>query len=518
VRRSLLASLLLLSALPAASASADVSLQRVGDFVEPVHVSGAPGDSERLYVVEQRGTIQVVRNGVASQFADLTAEVRGTGDPGAGGEEGLLSIAFAPEFQTSRLLYVYYTQADGQANRIDELRAPTGDAVDPASRRTVLAIPHTTANNHNGGQIAFGPDGLLYAAPGDGGSTPNAARDETSLLGKLLRIDPRGSAPGQYTVPADNPFVGVPGARGEIWGEGLRNPFRFSFDRATGDLVLGDVGQGTTEEINFLANAAGRGRGADFGWDECEGSFVTGSTTTPCNQPGTVLPVLNKFQTEGYQSIIPGYVVRDLSLPSLHGRLVYGDYFVDRPRSALVSSTGASDDREIGPQVTISGLSGFGQDAGGCLYVASRLGPVHRLVENDARIPCAAATATPIAGGPGADRREPGLRARAQRRQRVLKLRGAVAYVRCDERCRVSAGGRLLIGERRYELRRVRTGSLRAARVARVKPRLTRRGARALRRALREGRHPQVRLGVRARDAAGNRSRLARLTVYVKSR
>jgi hypothetical protein len=517
VRRSLLASLLLLFALPA-SASADVSLQKVGDFAEPVHVSGAPGDGERLYVVEQRGTIQVVRNGVASQFADLTGEVRGPGDPGAGGEEGLLSVAFAPDFQTSRLLYVYYTQADGQANRIDELRAPTGEAADPGTRRTVLAIPHTTANNHNGGQIAFGPDGLLYAAPGDGGSTPDAARDETSLLGKLLRIDPRGSAPGQYSVPADNPFVGVAGARSEIWAEGLRNPFRFSFDRATGDLVLGDVGQGTTEEIDFLANATGRGRGADFGWDECEGSFVTGSTTTPCNQPGTVLPVLNKFQTEGYQSIIPGYVVRDPSLPSLFGRLVYGDYFVDRPRSALVSGGVASDDREIGAQVTISGLSGFGQDAGGCLYAASRLGPVYRLVENDARIPCAAAAATPIAGGPGADRRKPGLRARAKRRQRVLRLRGAVAYARCDERCRVTAGGRLLIGERRYELRRARTRSVGAARLVRIEPRLTRRGARALRRALREGRRPQVRLGVRARDAAGNPSRLARLTVYVKSR
>jgi glucose/arabinose dehydrogenase len=256
MRRSILAILLLLAAVPAA-ASAEVSLQTVGDFAEPVHISGAPGDGERLYVVEQRGTIQVFRNGVANQFADLTAAVRGPGDPGVGGEEGLLSIAFAPDFQTSRLLYVYYTQADGQANRVDELRAPTGDAADPGSRRLVISIPHTAASNHNGGQIQFGRDGLLYLATGDGGDTPDTARDESSLLGKLLRIDPRGTAPGQYTVPPDNPFVGVADARGEIWAEGLRNPFRFSFDRATGDLVLGDVGQGTTEEINFLSAAAG---------------------------------------------------------------------------------------------------------------------------------------------------------------------------------------------------------------------------------------------------------------------
>jgi Glucose / Sorbosone dehydrogenase len=528
VRRALLASLILLAWVPA-GATAEVGLQKVGDFSEPVQVTGAPGDGDRLYVVEQPGAIKVVRNGVTSEFANLIAAVE------HGGEQGLLSMAFAPDFATSRRLYVYYTQAGGQANRIDELRAPTGDAIDPASRRLVLSIPHTTATNHNGGQIQFGPDGMLYLATGDGGNTPAAARDLNSLLGKVLRIDPRGEAPGDYTVPADNPFVGQAGARAEIWAFGLRNPFRFSFDRATGDLVLGDVGEGTTEEINFLANAAGRGRGADFGWNVCEGSWLVGSTTMPCTVAGSVLPAIEKTQTEGYQSIIPGYVVRDPSLPSLQGRLVYGDYFVDRPRSAVVGPGGASDDRDIGANVVIPGLAGFGEDAAGCIYAASRNGPVYRLVENDIPVPCAlppapppgpalppgspATTGSAPAGQPGAsppaaDHRQPVLTTRVKKRQRVLRLRGVVVYVRCNEPCRVSAGGRLRIGQRVYQLRRTTKTSVADERV-RLRVRLTKRSRRALRAAVRDGRRLKLRIGVRARDTSGNLSPLVRRTVRV---
>ena len=524
MRRALLASLILLFASLPAGAAAEVTLHPVGDFSEPVQVTGAPDDGQRLYVVEQPGTIDVVRNGVASEFANLTGAVE------HGGEQGLLSMAFAPDFATSRRLYVYYTQDGGQANRIDELRAPTGDAVDPASRRLVLSIPHTTATNHNGGQIQFGPDGMLYLATGDGGNTPAAARDLNSLLGKVLRIDPRGEFDGEYAVPADNPFVGQAGARAEIWASGLRNPFRFSFDRLTGDLVLGDVGEGTTEEINFLANTTGRGRGADFGWNVCEGSWLVGSTTTPCTLAGSVLPVIEKTQTEGYQSIIPGYVVRDPSLPSLQGRLVYGDYFVDRPRSAIVGPSGASDDRDIGPDVAIPGLAGFGEDAAGCIYAASRNGPVYRLVENDTSVPCAlppgpspgvppttgsAPAWQPSAIAPSADHRRPILTTRVKKRQRVLRLRGVVIYVRCNEPCRVSAGGRLRIGQRVYRLRRTTKPSAADERV-RLRVRLTTRSLRALRRALRVGNLPTVRIAVRARDTAGNPSRLVRRTVNVR--
>ncbi len=500
--------LLLLSALLPAAAQAEVRLAKVGDFVEPVHVTGAPGDSQRLYVVEQRGTVQVVKGGVKSQFLDLSAAVLGSGDPDAGGEEGLLSIAFPPDFQTSRRFYVYFTDTAGD-NRVEELRTLDGDTADPASRRLVIGIPHPGAGNHNGGQLQFGPDDMLYLAPGDGANGANA-RDLGSPLGKVLRIDPRGDAPGEYTIPADNPFVGQAGRRGEIWASGLRNPFRFSFDRLNGDLAIGDVGEGTTEEISYLPSSAGRGRGADLGWNECEGSFQTGSTTVPCDVAGSVLPVIEKLQSAGYRSIIAGYVVRDPSLPSLLGRFVYGDYYVNRPRSAVLGPSGASDDRDIG--VEIAGLSGFGEDAGGCVYAASRNGPVYRLVENDARIPCPAAV--PINGQPdGSDRTRPTLRTRVRKRQRVLRLKGVVAYARCSERCRVAAGGTLRIGKRRFALRRVQTGAVPAGRLVRIKPRLTRRGMRALRRALRDDRQPKLRIGLRARDTAGNASQLTRRTV-----
>jgi len=529
VRRTVLLSLLVLVALPA-SAAADVSLQKVGDFSEPVQALGAPGDGERLYVVEQPGTIKVFRNGSATVFANLTGDVEFFS------EQGLLSMAFPPDFQTSRKLYVYYTQAGGAANRVDEFRAPTGDAIDPTSRRLVISIPHTAATNHNGGQIQFGPDGMLYLAPGDGGTDGAPARDLNSLLGKVLRIDPRGDGDGEYGVPADNPFVGQVGARGEIWASGLRNPFRFSFDRMTGDLVLGDVGEGTTEEIDFVSNADGRGRAADFGWNVCEGSFAAGSTTEPCSLSDSVLPVIDKFQSDGYRSIIPGYVVRDPSLPSLLGRLVYGDFYVDELHSAVLTEDGATDDHEIGLAIEEGGLSGFGEDAAGCVYAASRNGPVYRLVENDDRIPCPVTGAgtppttddPPTDGGPpvertppadaprDTDQRGPRMRTTVAKRQRVLKLKGVIADVSCDERCTVRGGGTLRIGKRRFDLRSASTAEIATAKVVRVKLRLTRSGTRALRRALRDGKPASVRIGLRARDISGNPSRLKRHTVLAR--
>jgi glucose/arabinose dehydrogenase len=246
-------------------------LQGVGTFVRPVHVAAAPADHERLYVVEQRGMVQVVRNGQAQPFLDLRAVVRSPEDAGGGNEEGLLSIAFPQDFQQSRRFYVYFTDNAGN-NRVEEFVAPSGDAADPASGRPVIVLDHPVQENHNGGQLQFGPDGMLYLAPGDGGGgndPDNNAENLGSPLGKLLRIDPRASGALAYTIPPDNPFVGRPGARGEVWSYGLRNPFRFSFDRLTGDLVIGDVGQGTTEEIDFAPASQGRGRGLDFGWDDC---------------------------------------------------------------------------------------------------------------------------------------------------------------------------------------------------------------------------------------------------------
>ena len=481
-------------------------------------MAGAPGDDQRLYVVEQRGTIETVRDGRASTFVDLQAAVQGPGDSGAGGEQGLLGLAFAPDFQASRLLYVYFTDTNGD-NRVEELRAPTDDAADPASRRLVLTIPHPGAQNHNGGTLRFGPDGLLYLAPGDGGTGGAPAHDLNDLRGKVLRIDPHGSAPGQYAIPAGNPFAGQAGKRGEIWAYGLRNPYRFAFDRTTGDLIVGDVGEGTTEEIDWLpaVGAGGAGRGADLGWNTCEGSFATGSTTTPCALTGAVGPVADQFHSDGYRSIIAGPVVRDPSLPSLYGRLLYGDYFVSALRS-LQPTAGRASDSAVGPQAVVPSLTSLGEDAAGCVYATSGAGTVYRLVEQDTRIPCAlpagppAAGPTPIAkpiGRPGATV----LRGvRAKRRQRVLQLGGAVVRVRCATACRVAAGGRLRVGAHVYRLRRVS----RRADVAismRLKPRLTQSGRDALRAALDAGRHPRVRVRVRARDGAGHTSPLVQRSV-----
>ena len=252
-------------ALPAAASAA--TLEPVGTFNQPVYVTSQPDDPERLFVVEQPGDVELVTPTATTTFLDIEDLVL------AGGEQGLLSIAFAPDFASSNLFYAYYVNNAGDLE-IDEFRA-AGDTVDPATRRVVLTIPHPTHGNHNGGQLQFGPDGHLYAATGDGGGGGDPgenAQNLQSLLGKLLRIDPRQAGTAPYSVPADNPFVGTAndppgGARDEIWSYGFRNPWRFSFDRYTGDLLIGDVGQGSWEEVDYRPADIGRGRGDNFGWD-----------------------------------------------------------------------------------------------------------------------------------------------------------------------------------------------------------------------------------------------------------
>jgi hypothetical protein len=512
MRRKLLIGLAAAAALAAPSAHADVRVEKVGDFIRPVYVTGAPGDEDRLYVVEQRGTIQVIEDGVARPFLDLRHVVRGPDDPGAGSEEGMTSIAFPPDFQATRRFYVYYTDFTGNHIRVDEFHALTGDTADPASQRLVIAIPHFEGSHHNGGQIQFGGGDLLYVAPGDGGTGGAPARDLGSLLGKLLRIDPRGDAPGEYSVPPGNPYAGQLGRRPEIWASGLRNPFRFSFDRATGDLTIGDVGEKTTEEINYLPAAGGRGRGADFGWNTCEGSFMRGGTAAACPLAGSALPAIERTRADGYKSIINGYVVRDPSLPSLFGRLVYGDFYVDRLRSVQLGPAGESDDREVGPLATVPRLTSFGEDAAGCVYATSFEGPVYRLVENDTRIPCFTAAAPAPATE---DTRPPALSASVTAVQRLLRAGRAVAYVRCDEGCAVTIGGRLAIGTRRYAVRPVTRAAL-AGRRTRVVAPLSNRSRRVLRRALAQRRSARLTVSLRARDTMGNLAPLVTRSVRVR--
>jgi glucose/arabinose dehydrogenase len=353
-------------------AARGVRLKLVGTFSAPVYVTAPPRDKRRLFVVERAGRITVVRDGrtLATPFLDIHSNVR------TDSERGLLSMAFAPDYASSGLFYIYFTDRSGDI-RIQELKrsATSRDRADPGSARNLLTIGHREFGNHDGGQLQFGPDGRLYAGAGDGGGAGDEHNHAQSLgidLGKLLRIDPRHPSGGRPFGVAGNPFVSRRGALPEIWAYGLRNPWRFSFDRSTGDLVIADVGQDAEEEVDFARR--GRGRGANYGWNVFEGTrrYRAGSA------PGAVRPRLVKTHGAGYCSIIGGYVVRDRSLGSLYGRYVYGDLCKPAIRSVkLGRMRGASGDRPVG--VSVGELASFGQDARGRVYAVSLAGRVYRL-------------------------------------------------------------------------------------------------------------------------------------------
>jgi glucose/arabinose dehydrogenase len=353
---------------PGAHAARGVRLKRIGSFSSPMYVTSPPGDRHRLFVVERAGRILVLRDGhrLSTPFLDISSEVR------TDSERGLLSMAFAPDYARSGRFYVYFTDRSGDIH-IQEFRRASANQASRGSARNLLTIAHHQFGNHDGGQLQFGPDGYLYAGVGDGGSEGDPNRNGQNLgtrLAKLLRIDPRHGSP--YSVKG-NPFVGRRGAAREIWAYGLRNPWRFSFDRLTGDLVIGDVGQDTWEEIDFARR--GTGRGANYGWSVFEGRsrFRSGSA------PHAVSPRLVHSHSAGYCSIIGGYVVRDRSLGSLYGRYLYGDLCKSALRSVkLGRSGGASGDRAVG--VSVGSLVSFGEDGRGRVYAVSINGAVSRLV------------------------------------------------------------------------------------------------------------------------------------------
>ena len=266
-----------------------VELTEIGSFDDPVHLSQPPGGGEDLYVVEQGGTIQRVGpDGETDTFLDISDEVT------AGGEQGLLSVAFSPDYASSGRFYVYFTNTSGDST-IREYTVADGEA-DPESARDVMHVDQPFAN-HNGGLLLFGPDGHLYIGLGDGGGADDPDRRALDLgdpLGKILRIDPRPDGARPYSIPAANPFAGTDGARGEIYSYGLRNPGRFSFDRLTGALSIGDVGQEEQEEIDLVAK--GEGRGANFGWSAFEGEARFNEDQ---EAPGAVPPVHVATQADG---------------------------------------------------------------------------------------------------------------------------------------------------------------------------------------------------------------------------
>jgi glucose/arabinose dehydrogenase len=354
-----------------------VALKRIGSFEDPVYVAGAPGFPQLLFVVEQPGRVAVLRGGrrLRHPFLDIRGLVSFEG------ERGLLSIAFPPDYKRSRRFYVYYTDRSGDI-RVDEFKSRTPTRAARGSRRSVIRIPHRVNSNHNGGQLQF-LGNLLYFGTGDGGSggdPPNNAQNRNSLLGKLLRIDPRPRGGRPYSIPAGNPFVGKPG-RGEIYSLGLRNPFRFSFDTVGAGrprIAIADVGQNRFEELDYTTVAAAAG--ANFGWDAFEGfsPYRDENSGTP-DPGGTVKPIFAYPHSRGGScSIIGGYVVADRHLPSLFGRYVYADLCEGKLRSLAPHLRRASGDRKLG--LSVSSPSSFGEDDRHRLYVCSLEGPVYRLV------------------------------------------------------------------------------------------------------------------------------------------
>jgi glucose/arabinose dehydrogenase len=344
-----------------------VKLARIGEFNQPTYITQAPGTDD-LYVVEREGRLRIVRSGEVLDEPALEISDQVVAE----GEQGLLSVAFAPDFQSSRRLYLYFTGND-QDQHVVEYRARDDGSVDEGSARELLHMDDF-ASNHNGGLLLFGPDGYLYIGTGDGGRADDQrnGQDLGSLLAKLLRIDPLASGGRPYSVPPDNPFVGRAGARPEVCDFGLRNPWRFSFDRRTGALLIADVGQSSQEEIDY--RRAGEVCGNNFGWSVYEGTERFDSDQ---RAPGAIPPILSYGRDRGC-SVTGGYVVRDPSLPQLEGRYVYGDYCDSELRSFVPALSGARNDRPLGLQV--ESLVSFGEDADGHIYAVSLNGPVYRLV------------------------------------------------------------------------------------------------------------------------------------------
>ena len=347
---------------------------------KPLLVTNAGDGSGRLFVVEQTGAIRIIKGGtlLAAPFLDLSASVSG------GTEQGLLGLAFHPSYKANGRLYVSYTDRSG-TSIIREYRvsATNPDRVNGTSGRTLIRLRQPYAN-HNGGNIVFGPDGDLYVGFGDGGGAGdpgNRAQNLGTMLGKLLRIDVNrrtGTLP--YGIPATNPFVGRAGLD-QIWAVGLRNPWRWSFDRATGDLWIGDVGQDTWEEVDRAVASRGRnaGRGLNFGWRVMEASHCY-APSSGCSRTGKTLPLTEYRHTNGRCSVTGGFVYRGTRFPDLVGAYLFADYcsgevwYVDRGAARGTAPRLALDTNAL--------ITSFGQDQAGELYLTDGNGSVYRVTDS----------------------------------------------------------------------------------------------------------------------------------------
>ncbi len=527
--------------LPPVARAAPLSLVSVGSFEQPTYVTAAPGDPARLYVVERRGTIKVLRGGVPRTFADLTGLVSGVD-----GERGLLSVAFAPDFATSRRFYAYFTAKPPLVRTAGDIAIARFVATDsdsaPATPELLLSVPHGAQSNHNGGQLQFGGDGFLYAGTGDGGSGGDPAGNGQNLdsaspavvnavnhhplLGKLLRLDV--SPATGYASPPGNAF-GPATKAPEIFAYGLRNPYRFSFDAGTGNLLIGDVGQNTREEVDLLP--AGGSAGANLGWKVWEGTLGMGTRV------GFTFPVLEYGHSPGAFgatsgcSVTGGYVVRDPQVPELAGQYVYGDYCASKLRAARLTATGNTDDRELPlPALAGNSLISFGEDACGRLHVTTLDGTVQRLVSGGGE--CVTPVAPPggpavpapggpppVSGVPPAARRAPVLTVLASGPQRAVATGRVRLTLSCDVLCDVRTGGLFLAGRQRPGARprlvlQQRRDRLDAKARVRITLRFSAATRRAVARALRRGRRVDARVVLRSSAPGGDpRTRVVRVRV-----
>jgi glucose/arabinose dehydrogenase len=486
---TLLTAALSLALLGASSASAQsVKLVPFGGqpYGSPYYVTGAPGDPSRVFVVEGGGRIRLVKNGVTqgTPFLNINGDVLDQGEGGC--ECGLFSIAFAPDYASSGLFYVYYTRDVNpglHSLRIEEFTrsASNPDVADLGSRRIVLDIGHPGADNHNGGQLQFGPDKFLYAATGDGGSGQAAnAQNPGSLLGKLLRIDPRGAV--------------------QVYSSGLRNPYRFSFDRSTGDLTIGDVGGSAWEEIDFTPE--GGGSGANFGWNCFEGKHVLAGCPVPNHTP----PVLEYPNGGSGAAVSGGFVIRDSALPSLRGRYIYADTFNalgGQIRTAVLGPGTATGDAPLG--LTANGVSSFGQDACGHIYVATLGGPVFRLEPTSGGFPCKLA---------------PVLTVETKSARRAAAKGAILIKALCDEDCDLTATAAVVLKGRGRAASAKRKGRalgalpvqarLQLGRKARLKLDLSKKRTKRLRKALARGRKAVAKIQVSATGGGGGTATVKR--------
>ena len=447
------------------SAAGAVALEPIGKFEQPISVTSDPENSNRLLVAEREGRVMEVGPEGTRTIADLTDLITCCLS-----ERGLLSIAPAPDFHSSGRFYVAYTgtpAAGGAVGdvQIDSFRPDPGGG--PPIREPILSVGHAINPNHNGGQLQFGPDGRLYISLGDGGGggdMPGNAQNTEVLLGKVLRIDPRPEQAPAYAVPPDNPFVAKPG-EDEIWAYGLRNPWRFSFDRTTGDMVIGDVGQGAREEVDYAPSPGGgvvSGGGANYGWN-CREGFIAYTAPAPtCGSAAAFTEPVFDYEHDDPEngstfgcSIIGGYVVRDHSLGDLYGRYVYTDYCTQDIRSLVLPAEAggtASDDRSEG--LTVATPTSFGEDACGRLYVASEEGTVYRLAGATppvcpvAAAPDIAAAVGPTGQGLGVERKHEALRLRLHGRLVGDRLKIFVEATPCagqaGDRVQLNRGGQRL--------------------------------------------------------------------------